>query len=686
MNRRVLAALLGCFFAGSPFARAETVESDVGVPAGGLELALPDAVTEEITVTGSRTPRAVASTPAEATTISREGLLATPAPTLDDALRQIPGFSLFRRSGSRTANPTSQGVTLRGLGASGTSRALVLDDGIPLNDPFGGWIYWARLPELALERVEVVEGGGSDLWGNAALGGVIQLVRRSDRENTAEISAWTGSESSAAGAVHAGASTARFRAAVDAGAFGTGGYVPVAAEERGPVDARASSRSRTLGASVRTFPSESLSAFVRGSRYVEDRGNGTPLQVNDTKIGEASAGLDGALAGGFASIRGYRTDELYHQTFSAIAPDRASETLTSRQRVPSSATGGSFQWARSAGIHELVAGAEGRVVDGTSQDTVFLASGPVLRPSGGRQRSAAGFVEDVASLSRAWTATAAIRFDAWSNVSGKTIVDGQPVPVADRTARAWSPRVSTIVALSPRVSWTASAYRAFRAPTLNELYRPFRLGGIQTLANPALRPETLEGVETGARFRSRDGRLSARATFFWTNLRGAVGNVTLSSTPSLITRERENVGRVRDRGIDIALQARVGAAWTLSAGYLLADSRVASSERVPALAGKRVPQVPRDQVTAQAAFSRPGIATVVLQARWSSAQYDDDLNLFRLGNAFTLDAQVTRGIAAGAEAFVAGENLTNRRNEIGRTPVRTLAPPPTFRAGVRWRI
>jgi outer membrane receptor protein involved in Fe transport len=102
--------------------------------------------------------------------------------------------------------------------------------------------------------------------------------------------------------------------------------------------------------------------------------------------------------------------------------------------------------------------------------------------------------------------------------------------------------------------------------------------------------------------------------------------------------------------------------------------------------GKRVPQVPRDQVTVLLAFARPRLATVTVQARWSGSQYDDDLNAFRLGNAFTLDALVSRELVAGMEVFVAGENLTDRRNEIGRTPVLTLGPPATYRAGLRWRI
>src|SRR5688500_8298299 len=146
-------------------------------------------VTDSITVTATRTETRVADTPASVVVLSRETLAATAAPALDDALRQVAGFTLFRRAGSRVANPTTQGVTLRGVGASGASRALVLDDGVPLNDPFGGWVYWGRVPRVALDRVEVLRGGASDLYGSSAMGGVVQFIRRRSPGVSAEVSA-----------------------------------------------------------------------------------------------------------------------------------------------------------------------------------------------------------------------------------------------------------------------------------------------------------------------------------------------------------------------------------------------------------------------------------------------------------------------------------------------------------------
>ena len=668
----------GCAPAERTFDAAET--SGVEIPLSAA------AVADTVTVTASRAPRSLAETPVPATVVPRSALETTPAPALDDALRIVPGFSLFRRTGSRTANPTSQGASLRGLGASGTSRALVLADDVPLNDPFGGWVYWGRVPEAALERVEVVEGGGSDLWGSGALGGVVRLLR-DDAAPAASVEAWGGSQSTGDGAAHAAFAAGPARISADAEIFATDGYVPVAPGQRGAVDVEASSRHRAFEAAATADPGGGAAVFLRGSRYLEERGNGTPLQRNDTGLTEWSAGFDGAAAGGAIALRGYRSDETFHQTFSAISADRSAETLTSRQRVPSSATGGSARWTRALGaVHEAAAGADYREVEGTSEDTVFLPSGPSSRPSGGRQRSLAGWIEDVASLSARLTLSGSVRYDAWRDFEGRTFESGAPLAAPDRSADSWSPRIAAVWAATPALAWTASAYRAFRAPTLNELYRPFRLGNVQTLANAGLAPERLAGVETGARFRPAGGRFFARVDVFWLEVRDAVGNVTLSSTPALVTRRRENIGRIRDRGVEVAVDARLSSEWSASAGYLLADSRVVSAPEAPAIVGNRVPQVPRDQATAQIRFARPSLGIAAIQARWSGPQFDDDANALPLSSFFTLDAFLSRPLAGGVEVFAAGENLTDRRNEAGRAPVPTLAPPRTFRAGLRWRL
>jgi outer membrane cobalamin receptor len=317
---------------------------------------------ESITVTATRTETRLADTPASVVVLSREALDQTTAPTIDDALRQVAGFTLFRRAGSRVANPTAQGVSLRGVGASGASRALVLDDGVPLNDPFGGWIYWGRVPRAALERVEVLRGGASDLYGSSAIGGVVHFIRLTSPGVDAEVSA--GSHGTAAVSSYSGLQHGEWNGSIAVDLLTTSGYALVRGGVRGAVDEAADSRHANIDATLRH-----RGTYVRASHYRESRSNGTPLQRNDTAILRLSAGAEVKLRGGLLSLRADGSDQDYFQTFSAVAADRSSERLTIEQEVPSRGMGAGAQWTRPLrDRHVLVAGADVRSVRGRSDE------------------------------------------------------------------------------------------------------------------------------------------------------------------------------------------------------------------------------------------------------------------------------------------------------------------------------
>ena len=537
-------------------------------------------IADEITVTATRTPARLGDTAASVTVLSAEELAATAAPALDDALRQVPGFSLFRRSGSRFANPTAQGASLRGLGGSGASRALVLDDGVPLNDPFGGWIYWGRVPRAALARVEVLRGGASDLYGSTALAGVVQLVRREAAPQVRGEAAW-GELGSAEGSLFWAGRGAAWGASLAAGAAETDGYVLVAPRERGPVDTPAGSRYATGDLTLERAPAGGGRLFVRASAFDESRRNGTPLQTNATRLFQGSVGGDWGLGRGLLAARAWAGEQDFEQTFTAVAADRGSERLTRAQEVPAETAGGNLQWTQPAGARQtLVAGIELRDVEGTSDETAFTAAGSVRAAAGGQQRTAGLFAEDLLRLSERLSLALAARWDRWEN-------DGTG---GARAEAAFSPRASLLYRAGERWALTAAAYRGFRAPTLNELYRAFRVGDVVTLANPALAAERSAGAEVGALLTAAGGRLTARGTLFWMEVDRTIANVTLAVEPGLITRRRENLGRSRSRGVEAGLGGAAGRA-------LDARRRVAAGRR----AGDELPGEPRPRGAAAAA-------------------------------------------------------------------------------------
>ncbi|MFY9608439.1 MAG: TonB-dependent receptor, partial [Blastocatellia bacterium] len=676
------------------FATAERWWKSSDPDAARLSITLaPAPFSEQMVVTASRTETRVSETAASVVTLSREALSTTAAVTLDDALRQVPGFSLFRRSGSRTANPTTQGVSLRGVGASGASRAVVLSDRIPLNDPFGGWVYWGRVPRESIGRVEVVQGGASSLYGTDALGGVVNFIPRDTRQSALSFEASYGNQQTPDVSLFAGGRKNGWGAQLSAEAFHTDGYILADESERGLVDTKAGSERSTVELTLDRSFEDRGRVFVRGSIFGETRENGTPLQTNRTHIRQLAIGGDwlSALAGSF-SARVYGGAQVYDQDFSAIAPDRIFETLTRSQRVPAQQTGFSVQWSRPAGSFQtLTAGVDWREVRGASDELVFI--GGSLSSSigvGGRERALGVFAQDIIRITPRWLVTVGLRGDRWRNYDALSTTRplAQPGPGSvtefdDRTETAFSPRVSVLHRLTENVSLFASGTRAFRAPTLNELYRAFRVGNVLTLANVDLQAERLTGAEAGANITALNNRLNVRGVFFWANVTRTVANVTLEVTPALITRQRQNLSRTQSPGIEVEADARISSSLSVSGGYQFVNATVVSFPANTSIEGLLIPQVPRHQFTFQARYSNARVLTFGLQGRASSEQFDDDQNLLPLAAYLTLDAIVSRRLGSALEVFGAFENLTGQRYEVGKTPVTTLGPPLLARVGLR---
>jgi len=649
----------------------------------------PPRLAEELTVTAAREPTRIADTPASIAIVPQAALGVTASGFLDDALRQVVGFSLFRRTGSRTANPTAQGVSLRGLGASGASRALVLADGIPLNDPFGGWVYWARQPRMGVERLEVLRGGAADLYGSGAIGGVVQLVSRDARQGRAlEAELSGGGDSTFEGTLTARAARGDWAGRLSAEGYTTDGYVPVEEASRGAVDSEAASRHLALDALVERRSFRDGRAFVRAQAYDEDRDNGTPLQTNDTRIALGALGLDwGSAERGRTSLRAWAETQLFHQTFSAVAADRSREDLTRQQRVPADALGFSAQWTRALGSRQrLLLGAEARRAEGTTEEVVFVRGAATSTlEAGGDETGGAVFLQDLIQAHSRLLVSASLRLDAWAQRGGRStltpLATGAAVTTThpDRDESARSPRLGVLFRARPGLSLTASGYGAFRAPTLNELYRSFRVGDTLTLANPGLVPERLWGGEAGALVMR--GRHTLRLTAFSAEVRDAVANVTVATAPGLVTRERQNVGRTRSRGLEAELDLRLGSRTLLTAGYALTDARVASFPADPALEGRRLPQVPRQQATLQARYE--GRLRLGLQARVSSTAYEDDRNELELDPALQVDLLAGYALRGGVLLFAAAENVFDAEIVAARTPVPSLAAPRQLRAGLR---
>jgi outer membrane receptor protein involved in Fe transport len=611
---------------------------------------------------------------------------------LDTALRADPAFSLFRRTDSLAAHPTAQGVSLRGIGPSGASRSLGLLDGVPLNDPFGGWVQWAQLPSVSLASAEIAHGGGSGAWGNAALGGTIALVSAPVVRSGGALLAEFGQRDSTLGEFSAGAQAGATALRVDARAFRTDGYHPLAPNDRGTVDVPLASNHETVQLRAQRSLGD-VEATLTLRHFADDRINGTFGQRNATRQNFASLTLRGATPSRDWQLALYGQDQTFRSTFTSVAADRATETPANDQfDVPATAAGAAFTIEWRTVDRRTTAGADLRRVRGETREDFLFSSDSFTRRrfAGGAQSFGGLFVVHEQSLAEHWRGTVGLRADGWQLTDGArrevNRATGAPTRTdafPDRSGGAASANAGLVWSPDERWRGRLAAYRAFRVPTLNELYRPFRVGNVNTEANPALRPESLLGAEAGVDLRT--GFITTSVTGFVNRLDDAVGNVTLASSPTLVSRERRNLDRIAVRGTEARLRWMAHTHLTLETAWLWSDSEITQSTSQPSLVGKRLAQAPRHVVTTGAQLTLTRDWNFRAQGRWIGRQFEDDENTLTLGAGGVLDLHLTGRIAARTTLTVSLDNATDVALPVARTAngLTSYAAPRTWRTSLR---
>ncbi len=644
---------------------------------------------EEVVVTATRTPLPLSVAPGAPTVLTREQIDATPfrgGYQLDDLLRYVPGVQPSLLS-SRYNHPTAQTLSIQGLGGK---RGLVLLDGVPLNDGFGGWIDWGRVPD-AVERIEVVPGGGSNLYGTWAMGGVVQILTdrpADDLKVRAESRA--GNLSTYQQSLSGRYGTDKLGLSLDYRWYHSNGYITVPENQRGPVDRTDDSRHQNFTGTVTAAIDSATRASLSGNLFREDRTFGTNLSVASRTIGSVAAGFDHELtrtgkweAKLFAQLQTFRNLSSQIRPSSTV---RMSELPDRIQTVPSDDYGGQWQWtAPIDSANRLVLGTDARAILAQSEEEVYAAGtgAPVGRSlAKGKQVGWGVFGEWISRPSSDWSIIPSVRWDWWKNFDGRIQSEfGVVREPRDNVESALNPKLAVQYRASDSVRLGAAAYQAFRAPTLNELYRGFSFGGFTFLPNENLTPERLTGGEGTIEWDLlRNGRLTARLTAHYDEVKDQI--VFISQGPAAA--RRENVGRTQTIGQEAGLTARPADWLSLAAGYAYADSRVMSFNGDATREGRQIPNVSRHQVTLRMTAGKLEFLQISVMGRYLSRQYADDLNQQPVADFVVLDASVQKTIARAVRLFLDAENFTDRRYIVTQTgAIKTLGPPLLVTGGVR---
>lgn len=651
---------------------------------------------EQVTVTAYRAPLGSLESPTITRVLSQTALSTTASITMDGKVRQLPGVELFRRSSSLVANPTSQGVSLRGLGSTSASRTLVTEDDVPLNDAVGGWIHWEEPPELVIDRIEVLRGGASDLYGSSAIGGVVNVVPARPTHPLGEVRASYGTLGTYDTSALLETKLRAWGILAAGGAIGTNGFIQEAPYQRGPIDTNSNVHGQN-GLVDAEHDHGPMRLLVRGSGFNEARANGTPFQVNGTRLWRYTTGADWQGArNASAVLRLYGSTEHYRQTFSSIsnAPTvvdptctyRCSEAPTRFSLTPDNELGAAAHWNQPIGREFLVvAGADVHDVHVWDREQTFGAPA-ALTNLHDHQRDSAGYAEAMWTHA-AWTVTASSRLDWFQNYDVHQVVwngsawisAAKQPPTSDENL--FDPRLGISRKLAGHWALSASGFRAFRAPTPSELYRSTQVGNKLTLPNSSLRSERATGWESGVASEWRWGTL--RTSYFDTEVNRPIVALTTNLKSSPILLQRENLGQIESRGIGIDFEIAPQRWLAVDGGYQYAHAVVSRGTQD---LGNWIPEVARNMATLNLRAFRPRMGTVSLLSRMSGHQYDDDANLFLLHGYFRMDAYASHDIGSHLSLFASGENLFDRSIEVSKTPTTTLATPRVASAGVQLKL
>ncbi|EJL26622.1 TonB-dependent siderophore receptor [Novosphingobium sp. AP12] len=625
------------------------------------------------------------STPAyDVQTIDRDRLKSSASGRIEDVLSSVAGFQQFRRSDSRASNPSNQGVTLRALGGNASSRAQVLLDGVPVANPFFGYIPLSALAPERLRSVRVTRGGGMGAFGTGAVSGTIEMESAGPDEigpvqGTALVNDRGETQSALTVAPRLGEGFVVAGVQWDRGQ----GFWTTPKDQRVAASARA--KYESLSGSLRAVAPLTDTVEVQASGLVYDDQRTLRFKGADS----TSSGQQGSLR--FVGRGDWQFDVMGYvqaQDFSNVVISSTSYKKTlDQKKTPTLAVGGKAELRPPVGdAHVLRLGTDIRLSRGNLVEMPYSAvtgRATAYRRAGGKQSDLGFYAEDDWTLGQL-VVTGGVRADRW------TIQDGyyrelsaagavnQDTRFADRDGWNVNARGGAVWNVAPLVSLRAAAYTGLRLPTLNELYRPFVVFPVTTQANADLKPEHLRGYEAGVDFHPAEA-LSLSLTAFDNKLKDAVANVTL--TPTL--RERQNVDAIHARGIEASADLALGRV-DLSGSLSWTDAKVEASGTQSQLDGLRPAQVPKLAASGTVSWTPSDGWRLAATVRHTGAQFEDDLETDVLPAATTLDLFAQVPVGRFVSIVLRGENLTDEtivtRNQGGSID---LGAPRTLWAGLK---
>jgi len=652
-----------------------------------------------VMVTATRTDHATDETPGASFVVTSEQMDARNLLSIDEAVDTIPG--VFNRRGKGVMD-TLSAITLRGM--PDQKRTLVLLDGMPMNDGYTGAVNYGGLSVDDYRRVEVALGAGSSLYGSNAMGGVVNLVTQMPEKRELNFRAGYGNGLGSSHAMHdfergyvsyGDKFENGLSIFTSIGAAQTDGYA---------TDLNVTSSKPTTGLtgwSETTSNTGSARYLIgaRGDNHWDDN-QGTiraaldlpergQLRVSYQRSGyQYSYGQpttylrdsSGNPVWGYGSVReasflggsGETTRDLYQVMLeTALGSGRlkvnvgVSDTGTNWYTTP----GSTASTTRSGGPGTVsstpsqlnYADAQYTISPTTNQVLMFGTSlrvekadttekslsdwrdedstGATTYRAGGKSNTIGMFVQDEVVLTDKLTGTAGLRLDSWQTSDGYA----NSTTYDDRSDTALSPKMGFVYRLSQETTLRTSLGRAFRAPTIYELYRTWTSSsGTTYRSNPDLTPETATTWDIGGDFRPWQGG-ELKATFYINRIHDMIYRRTISST----LQEYVNAGKASGKGIELGFRQKLPSNWAMLAGATINHTRILENDASPSSVGKQFTFVPEKTASLGAEWSQ-GPWNFSGTVKYVSKRYQNDANTDVVSGVYTsYDAYTTVDLKAG---------------------------------------
>jgi len=698
-----------------------------------------------VIVAASRSQTKVEQMPLHTTIVSSDQIKSSPAQTLDQLLRNVPGLN-FSAVPAALSDPTGHQTKMRGLG---NAKVLVLLDGVPIHDPFYLTTQWFKVPLSNIDHVEILRGGNSSLWGNMAVAGVVNIVTKRARSDGGQVQVSAGTQGSwnlAFSRNFALSERAGFNLSGDV--FHTDGYqaTPDAYLYRFPQKHATEAENRNLSLTAWARPSDTVQGYVRVGYHEQDQSIGYVYGRNLQKSPDLAAQVekkfaDRSLLQANAWAQYVAFDKLngntcYYQggttcltsSSAALTPAKVNEnvvqfysqqgTLRYRER------GASLLYSTRVNplLYSVLAGVDYRRL--SAEDTELFYNTPVApsAPQGRFDSSTAGegtqTFEGVFGQFKflpldALDLTLSARVDRYAideRANRRTLasgaVTGGALPAASKTA--FNPSLAGRYELTEALSVRAAAYKAFRAPGFNNLTRSFGTGTSTTIANPDLVPENLRGWEAGLDYR-RDG-WTVGLTYFLYNISDMIatftakaGNApaqvqlicggaalpTCGGSAKYYTNDQDGQahGVELTAGWRLSSSLRVDAYATHTDSYLTRRGAVVTDPLGVQLTG-----LPKNTAWLGVSWQPAPQWRTHLEARYVGPMLLDTTSVsgirYGQGGSTALDASVQYNWSAAVTLFARGSNLLDRRYSEGTYSAsqpynQTLSPPRSVQLGLR---